>query len=209
MLLGWHYSPYHAIAYALNQYLANRGFLVISVNYRLGIGYGHAFHYPDRVSAAPEYEDLLAAAKYLRARPDVDPERLGLWGVSYGGYLTALALARNSEIFAAGVDVDGPPELVLGEFRRLYAPDVDENGDTISSPKWKSAPLLIIHGGEDRRGRFRLSVELERQLIEQNLPVEKQVIAEEAYDFLLFRSWKIVATTIEDYFERRLNRPGK
>ena len=52
MLLGWHYMDYYSNAYALNQYLASQGFIVLSVNYRLGIGYGHEFHHP-RATRAP------------------------------------------------------------------------------------------------------------------------------------------------------------
>src|SRR5258708_462665 len=106
MLVGWHYDDYYAHAYALNQYLANLGFIVLSINYRLGIGYGHDFQYPDPVgsSASSEYEDVLAAGRYLQSRRDVDSKRIGIWGLSYGGYLTALALGRDSAMFAAGVD---------------------------------------------------------------------------------------------------------
>lgn len=98
MLLGWHNWSYYGNAYALNQYLANHGFVVLSVNYRLGIGYGYAFHHPERwgPTGASEYQDVVAGAKYLQGLHGVDPKRIGIWGGSYGGYLTALALARNS-----------------------------------------------------------------------------------------------------------------
>src|SRR2546425_5670880 len=109
MLLGWHYMYYYANDYAGNQLLANRGFIVLSVNYRLGIGYGLAFQDPERAGprGAAEYLDVIAAGKYLQSRSDVDPKRIGIWGGSYGGYLTALALGRNSDVFAAGVDIHG------------------------------------------------------------------------------------------------------
>ncbi|HET7199488.1 MAG TPA: prolyl oligopeptidase family serine peptidase, partial [Burkholderiales bacterium] len=83
-------------SYAVNQYLANHGFIVLSVNYRLGIGYGHDFHYPEHwgPTGAAEYQDVVAGAKWLQNDPRVDPQRIGMWGGSYGGYLTALALAR-------------------------------------------------------------------------------------------------------------------
>src|SRR5262249_39766890 len=109
MLLGWHYRSYYANDYAVNQYLANRGFNVLSVNYRLGIGYGYAFHHPEKAGerGALEYLDVQAAGMYLQGRADVDAKRIGIFGGSYGGYLTALALGRNSDIFAAGVDIHG------------------------------------------------------------------------------------------------------
>src|SRR5207249_11355639 len=95
MLLGWHYLYYYRNAYALNQYLASRGYVVLSVNYRSGIAYGmefrEALHYG--AQGATESKDVLGAGRYLRRRPDVDPKRIGLWGGSYGGFLTALGLA--------------------------------------------------------------------------------------------------------------------
>ncbi|HEX6630959.1 MAG TPA: prolyl oligopeptidase family serine peptidase, partial [Gemmatimonadaceae bacterium] len=90
MLLGWHYSDYYANTYANNQYLAAKGYVVLSVNYRLGIGYGDDFHRPPHAGArgAAEYQDVKAAAEWLARQPDVDPQRIGIWGGSYGGFLT-------------------------------------------------------------------------------------------------------------------------
>ena len=109
MLLGWHYNYYYHNSYAFNQYLASRGYTVLSVNYRTGIGYGRAFRLAPKRGArgASEYQDIVAAANYLRSRKDIDDKKIGLWGGSYGGYLTALGLARNSDLFAAGVDLHG------------------------------------------------------------------------------------------------------
>src|SRR5260221_1761278 len=114
MLLGWHYRWEYANDYGANQYLASRGFIVLSVDYRLSVGYGQAFQFADNTGArgAAEYRDILAAGRYLQARADVDPGRIGVWGASLGGYLTALALGRNSDVFAAGLHLhrgDDPP----------------------------------------------------------------------------------------------------
>src|SRR5207253_2898350 len=125
MLLGWHYLYYYRNAYALNQYLASRGFIVLSVNYRSGIGYGlefrEALHYG--AQGTSEFADVLGAGLYLRGRGDVDPKRIGLWGGSYGGFLTAMGLARASEQFAAGVDLHGVHEWNV-EIRN-WVPDYD------------------------------------------------------------------------------------
>src|SRR6202041_599030 len=109
MLLGFHTMQYYSNASAMNQYLASQGYIVLSVNYRSGIGYGldfrEALNYG--VAGASEFSDVQGAALYLQSRSDVDPRRVGLWGGSYGGFLTALALARSSDMFAAGVDFHG------------------------------------------------------------------------------------------------------
>src|ERR1700761_1959602 len=109
MLLGFHYMYYYSNAYALNQYFANHGYVVLSVNYRSGIGYGlnfrEALNYG--MTGASEFNDVIGAGLYLKSRSDVDGAHIGVWGGSYGGYLTALALSRASGLFAAGVDFHG------------------------------------------------------------------------------------------------------
>jgi len=109
MLLGFHYMDYYHNAYAMNQYLASRGYVVLALNYRLGIMYGRAFREAPNSSwrGSAEYKDIVAAAHYLQSLPTVDRKKIGLWGGSYGGLLTALGLARNSDLFAAGVDMHG------------------------------------------------------------------------------------------------------
>jgi dipeptidyl aminopeptidase/acylaminoacyl peptidase len=210
MLLGWQASPFPAVAYALNQYLAMRGFLVLSVNYRRGIGYGHAFQYPDRERAAAEYDDVMAAARHLQARPEADAAHLGIWGGGYGGYLAALMLARNSDLFSAGVDVDGPSDLVLQELRRLYASTTDETGERTSNVRIWTSPMMVVRGDDDRSDRFRESVGLERELATQGVPVEVRVVPGDVRDFRLFSSWATATTAAVDYFERAFpSRPAR
>jgi len=81
MLLGWHYMQYYHNSYALNQYLASRGYVVLSVNYRSGIGYGMEFREAPNYgpTGASEFNDVQGAGLYLRSRADVDPARIGLW----------------------------------------------------------------------------------------------------------------------------------
>lgn len=97
----------------MNQFLANRGYIVLSVNYRSGMGYGMEFREALNYGATggSEFNDVMGAGVYLRNRSDVDPQRIGLWGGSYGGYLTAMGLSRASDLFAAGVDMHGGTRL--------------------------------------------------------------------------------------------------
>ena len=79
MLLGWHNRWEYANDYGANQYLVSRGFIVLSVDYRLSVGYGQAFQFPENTGfrGASEYRDILAAGRYLQSRPDVDRNKMG------------------------------------------------------------------------------------------------------------------------------------
>jgi len=219
MLLGWHNREYYHRAYALNQYLASRGYIVLSVNFRSGIGYGRAFRMAkDRgPRGASEYQDVVAAAEYLRSRPDVDPGRIGLWGGSYGGYLTALGLARNSDLFAAGVDLHGVHDwskfLARSAARRGEAPDPEAlKRARASSPiadvdRWKS-PVLLIHGDDDRNVEFSQTRDLVIELRARGVPFELRVYPDEVHDFLLHRTWVEVYEAIADFLDRHLKKTG-
>jgi len=220
MLLGWHYSDYYSNAYALNQYLASRGFVVLSVNYRLGIGYGYDFHQPPNAGArgAAEYRDIQAAAAYLRSLPQVDAGRIGIYGGSYGGYLTALALARNSDVFAAGVDIHGVHDWstysrALERERYEQSPDADTALATAwrSSPvssvgSWKS-PVLLIHGDDDRNVRFSQSTDLVRRLAAAGVRFETLVIPDDTHHFLRHANIVTVDNATAGFLERQLQ-PG-
>ena len=218
MLLGWNYSDYYSNAYALNQYLASRGFVVLSVNYRLGIGYGRDFQQADSAGSqgASEYRDVKAAAEWLRSQPFVDPARVGIYGGSYGGFLTALALASNSDLFAAGVDVHGVHDWTTERARGLLnrdryeeAPDLSKALEIgwASSPvsrikTWRS-PVLLIHGDDDRNVRFSQTVDLVQRLSEARIPFEELIIPDDTHHFMRHANWVRVDKATADFFERK------
>jgi dipeptidyl aminopeptidase/acylaminoacyl peptidase len=215
MLLGWHYMEYYSNAYAMNQYLASLGYIVLSVNYRSGIGYGlnfrEALNYG--ASGASEFNDVMGAGLYLKSRPDVDGARIGSWGGSYGGYLTALALARASNLFAAGVDMHGVHDwnLELPTFSPNYDPR--EHADTArlafeSSPiasvsTWRS-PVLLIHGDDDRNVPFAETELLVDALRRQKVDFEELIFPDEIHDFLLRRDWVRAYTASAEFLNRKL-----
>jgi dipeptidyl aminopeptidase/acylaminoacyl peptidase len=217
MLLGWSYMDYYTHSYVLNQYLASRGFVVLSVNYRLGIGYGRAFQHPAKAGLAgdSEYQDVLAGAHFLQALPQVDPDRLGIWGGSYGGLLTAQALARNSDIFKAGVDFHGVHDWsltpgVASRPQRYEQGDYDEMMKTAfeSSPEaaiagWRS-PVLLIHGDDDRNVRFDQTTDLARRLAAQGTPFEELILPNEIHEFLRYDSWVKADTATVRFLEDKL-----
>ena len=218
MLLGWHYSDYYANTYASNQFLASQGFVVLSVNYRLGIGYGYEFHQPAHAGAqgASEYLDVKAAAEWLATQPGVDPARIGIYGGSYGGFLTALALGRDSRLFAAGVDIHGVHDWTVDRTRSVTlpdraerAPDADKAAATAwaSSPDasvatWKS-PVLMIHGDDDRNVRFSQSTDLFRRLEAKGIAVESLVIVDDTHHFMRHANWLTVDRAVAEFFVRK------
>ena len=215
MLLGYHYGEYYHNAYALNQYLASQGYVVLSVNYRSGIGYGLAFREAERYGAggASEFNDVVGAGLYLRARPEVDPARIALWGGSYGGYLTAMGLARAPELFATGVDIHGVHDWNVGI--RTFVPDYNPLADPASSrlalesspfgslDRWK-APVLVIHGDDDRNVSFAETVALVERLRERTVEVEQLILPDEVHSFLRHASWLSAYRAAVEFLARRL-----
>jgi len=210
MLLGWHYMDYYHNAYAMNQYLASLGFVVLSVNYRSGIGYGLDFREALNYGAtgASEFNDVLGAGLYLRTRADVDPKRIGLWGGSYGGYLTALGLARASDLFAAGVDFHG-----VHDWSAFRGNDrtADQNATRLafeSSPMasvstWRS-PVLLIHGDDDRNVPFSQTVMLAEALRKQHVQFDELIFPDEIHGFLTERRWLQAYHAAADFLSKHL-----
>jgi dipeptidyl aminopeptidase/acylaminoacyl peptidase len=218
MLLGWHYSDYYSNAYASNQYLASLGFVVLAVNYRLGIGYGYEFHHPAKggASGASEYKDIKAAGEWLHRQSFVDTNRIGVYGGSYGGYLTAMALAKDSRLFAAGVDFHGvhnwlTQSSIFTASRDRYekAPDYEKALKTawLSSPvsaidTWRS-PVLIIQGDDDRNVHFSESVDLIRRLEKKGVPFESMMIVDDTHHWMNFSNAVTVYAAAADFFVRK------
>jgi dipeptidyl aminopeptidase/acylaminoacyl peptidase len=218
MLTTWHYMDYYTNGYAVNQYLANHGFVVLSVNYRLGIGYGYDYGHPTRwgPTGASEYNDVLGGNAFLTSISSVDPKRIGIWGGSYGGYLTALALARNSNRFCTGVDWHGvhdwstaedlpnPPagyqQNNMEKERRIAwesSPDADVY-------KWKS-PVLLVQGDDDHNVRFHQTVDLARRLDKQHVDYSELVLPNEIHGFLRYNSFLQADTATVDYLQKHLS----
>lgn len=211
MLLGWHYMQYYNNAYALNQYLASRGYIVLAVNYRSGIGYGMEFREALNYgpTGASEFNDVQGAGLYLRSRPDVDPNRIGLWGGSYGGYLTALGLARASNLFACGVDMHGVHDWNLEAPLVLHAEDPQkleawarvawESSPLADVKTWRS-PVLLIQGDDDRNVAFANMVELVEALRKQGVEFQQIVFPDEVHDFLTHQHWLTAYHAAADFF---------
>jgi dipeptidyl aminopeptidase/acylaminoacyl peptidase len=215
MVLGWHFMDYYSIDYALNQYLVSLGFTVLSVNYRLGLGYGYEFHKPANagVAGASEYLDVKAAGEWLSKQPLIDAKRIGIYGGSYGGYLAAMGLAKDSKLFAAGVDIHG----VHNRARYLLAPDRGEPApDEVlaskialeSSPiawikNWTS-PVLFIHADDDRNVPFSQSIDLIRRFEKKGFPFESLVIPDDTHHWMKHSNAVRVSEATAEFLKRKL-----
>lgn len=211
MFAAWHHTDCYHLQYGLNQYLASLGYVVMSVNYRGGTGYGLEFREALGLgpAGASEYLDALGAAQFLGTRPDVDKTRIGAYGVSYGGLMTALALGCASGLYAAGVNCAG-----IANWRAAFAgapADVQDRA-TASSPigaldTW-TAPVLFIHADDDRVVPFSQTVELVRALEQRaKAGVECIVLPDEQHDFLRRSSWSQLFDATTDFFYRTIG-PG-
>jgi dipeptidyl aminopeptidase/acylaminoacyl peptidase len=217
MLLGWHYSDYYSNAYASNQYLASLGFTVLAVNYRLGIGYGYDFHKPANGGAAgaAEYLDIKAAGEWLKKQPFTDPTKIGLYGGSYGGYLTAMGLARDSKLFAVGVDIHGVHDWTVDLAMRAntnayeHAPDLQlalktawQSSPVSSIHTWKS-PVLLIHADDDRNVRINQSTDLIQRLNKLKIENETILIPDDTHHWMKFGNAVKVYQATADYFIKK------
>jgi dipeptidyl aminopeptidase/acylaminoacyl peptidase len=175
---------------------------VLSVNYRSGIGYGKSFRTAADTGGRgnAEYQDVLAGGKYLQSRPDVDPNRVGIWGLSYGGVLTAQALARNSDVFKAGVDLAGV---------HLWGSSLDPDNVSYKSSaiaaidSWKS-PVLLIHGDDDRNVQFSQTTGLVQLLRAHNVPHELIVFPDDTHETLLHKRWMVAFNRLDEFIGRYL-----
>ena len=217
MLEGFNYSSYYSNAYAVNQYFASQGYIVMALNYRSGIGYGLKFREAANYGMAggSEVNDLIGAGEYLKARSDVDGKKIGLWGGSYGGYLTAHGLSKRADLFSAGVDIHGvhnwndeEPNFApwYDSLRFPAAGQVAYKASPVFTAKgWKS-PVLFIHGDDDRNVPFAETIHMIQQLRRQKVDVEEIIFPDEIHGFLLFKSWLKVDEAAFEFINRKFNK---
>jgi dipeptidyl aminopeptidase/acylaminoacyl peptidase len=207
MLPAYHYMQFYHWSYANNQWLAHQGYIVMSVNYRRGVGYGRSFTNAENAQARgnSEYQDVLAAGRYLQTRADVDPARIGIWGLSYGGLLAAQALARDSDLFVAGVDMAGV---------HLYGTALDTAAVSYRSSavseigNWKS-PVLLVHGDDDRNVNFAQTVGLVQLLRAHGVEHELIVVPDDVHESLLHSRWIHTWHRMSEFLDRHVRRKGR
>ena len=209
MLLGFDPKRTYSWIYAFNQYLVAEGYIVLSVNYRGGTGYGLDYREADNFGpgGSSELNDLLGAITYLRGRQDVDSHRLGIWGPSYGGLMTALGLARASDALAAGVDYAGIHN--WSTFEPIDGGDANrravESSPIATIDQWHSR-VLLVQADDDSVVPFQQAAELIEGLRSHNINHDVIMIPNEVHEMARYSSWMMLFDAADVYFDRHLDK---
>jgi dipeptidyl aminopeptidase/acylaminoacyl peptidase len=169
---GWHVQRNYAVYYSMHQYLLQQGYVVLAPDYRGSIGYGRDWRngvYMD--VGGNDAKDAWMGANYLKNLPYVDSQRIGIWGLSYGGFFTLIAMTDQPTLFRAGIDVAGVVDYIMyyndpyhGDWTesRIGTPEenpkVYANASPISHIDRLARPLLVLHGTSDVNVPFLESV---------------------------------------------------
>jgi len=193
----------------MNRALASKGYVVLQLNYRSGNGQGRAFRRIRGVArgGAGEFKDLMAAQIYLASRKDVDRAHIGVWGDSWGGWLTALGLARRSDLFASGVVVSGVYDLSKTSFGPLLNPQARSLAKASSAAgsidAWR-APVLIVHGVGDNTVPYSQATSMYEALKARGRPAELFSFPREAHALQLEQDWTLLYDKASAFFDRTL-----
>jgi len=219
---GWHVQRNYATYYSFHQYLVQRGYVVLAPDYRGSIGYGKQWRQGVYLDVGgKDSDDAAAGAEYLKTLAYVDAERIGVWGLSYGGFFTLQAMTRTPMRFRCGVDVAGTIDY------RMYYDDPYRNGWTVGrmgtpdehpDPYDVAAPiqrvdrlvrpLLVLHGTSDINVPYLHSVRLIDELLKRGKNVEFMMYPGEFHYFHRAHVLRDAWTRVERFFATHL-RPGE
>lgn len=214
--LGWHPDSYR-MYYAMHQYLAQQGYVILTPDMRGSYGYGRDWAVGTyRDVGGAEYMDVAAGADYLKTLDYVDPDRIGVWGLSYGGFLTLQAVTVTPTLFRCAIDVAGVTDwdtqsVTLGP-GRIYArmgTPVENPADFNRAAPVKhmdklGRPLMVMHGTNDTNVTFRESLTLIDTLLKLGKNFEMAFYPGEIHFFrrahVLHDAWR----RVEAFFDRHL-----
>ncbi len=214
----WGFNSYH-------QWLANRGYAVLAVNFRASTGFGKAFlNAGNREWAGKMHDDLLDAVDWAVAKKIADPKKVAIMGGSYGGYATLVGLTFTPEKFAAGVDIVGPSSLatllesippywapILSVFKqRMGELDTEEGRKFLDarSPLFKAdkiqRPLLIGQGANDPRVKQAESDQIVAAMKTKQIPVTYVLFPDEGHGFARPQNSKAFNAVTEAFLAQHL-----
>jgi dipeptidyl aminopeptidase/acylaminoacyl peptidase len=187
------WGSYQEFRYVFNSYLANKGYVVFDIDYRGSSGYGRDWRtgvYLDM--GGPDLQDVLGSVDYARSLGNIDMKRLGIWGVSYGGFMTDMAMFRSPDTFQAGAAfaavTDWENYNAFYTQQRLNRPQDNPEAYRRSSPITYASmlknPLLIVHGMVDSNVLFQDDVQLTEKLIHEGRNFAEAFYPEENHGFI-------------------------
>ncbi|MCS7275175.1 MAG: alpha/beta fold hydrolase [Candidatus Bipolaricaulota bacterium] len=193
----WGYHPYH-------QWLANRGYAVLSVNFRGSTGFGKEFvNAGNREWGGKMHDDLVDAVQWAVKNKIADPNRIAIMGGSYGGYATLVGLTFTPDLFACGVDIVGPSNLVtfLNTLPPYWAPAIELFATRVGDHRTEEGrkflesrspltyvdrirkPLLIAQGANDPRVKKSESDQIVQAMQAKKIPVTYVLFPDEGHGF--------------------------
>ena len=207
LVLDVHGGPWARDSYGFNsehQWLANRGYAVLAVNYRGSIGFGKSFvNAGDAEWAGKMHEDLIDAVEWAVREKIADPAKVAIYGASYGGYATLVGLTLTPERFACGVDIVGPSNLItlLESIPPYWKAFFEDMAHRVGDPRTDAGrahlmqrsplshvehikrPLLIAQGANDPRVKQAEADQIVAAMREKNLPVTYVLYPDEGHGF--------------------------
>jgi dipeptidyl aminopeptidase/acylaminoacyl peptidase len=222
---GWHVQRNYAVYYSIHQYFLQKGYVVFAPDYRGSIGYGRDWRtgvYMD--VGGKDAKDAWMGANYLKTLPYVDADRIGVWGLSYGGFFTLIAMTDQPKLFRAGVDVAGVTDYTMyysdpyhGDWTasRIGTPEqnpqVYANASPLSHIDRLERPLLILHGTADVNVPFLESVWLMDEALKKHKGdlVSFMIYPGEFHYFTREHVLRDAWHRVDDFFDLHLRAPAK
>lgn len=207
------WGSYQELRYVFNSYLANRGYVIVDVDYRGSTGYGRDWRSEVYLHLGGlDLEDLLGAVDFLRALGNIDTSRLGIWGVSYGGFLTNMAMFLAPDTFRAGSSWasvnDWENYSAPYTHQRLNRPRDNPEAYRRSSPITYAGRLknhlLVVHGMVDSNVLFQDAVQLTEKLIQEGRPFGHIFYPQEDHGFVRDETWVDACRRTAEWFDRYL-----
>ena len=207
------WGSYNELRYVYNTFLANKGYVVLDLDYRGSTGYGRDWRSDVYLHlGGKDLEDVLGAVDYLKTLGNIDTNRLGIWGVSYGGFMTNMAMFLAPGTFKAGSswaavnDWENYNAGYTGQ--RLNSPASNPEAYRRSSPIHFSNQLqdrlLIIHGMVDDNVLFQDAVQLTEKLVQEGKTFDHMFYPQESHGFIRDQTWIDALRRTTEWFDRYL-----
>ena len=213
------WGSYQEYRYVFNSWLANHGYVVFDIDYRGSSGYGRDWRtgiYLDM--GGPDLQDVLGVVDYAKSLGNIDMKRCGIWGVSYGGFMTDMALFQAPGTFQAGVAfasvTDWENYNAFYTQQRLNKPQDNPEAYRRSSPITYAGelqdPLLIVHGMADSNVLFQDDVQLTEKLVQLGNPHFSEIFyPEENHGFAREESLTDSFRRTAEFFDTHLRAHAK